>query len=201
MTIYNLKPKFQNLLRPTCNALAKIGVSANQVTLLALILSLITGLLIVKYDAQPWTFSLVPVILFVRMALNALDGMLAREHDMQTPLGAILNELGDVISDTAIYLPFALIDDAPKTLIIIAVVLAIITEMTGVLACQINAQRRYDGPMGKSDRAFVFGLLALLLAMGVPSAEWLGYIFWAMNIYLLVTIYNRIKGSLAESNL
>jgi CDP-diacylglycerol--glycerol-3-phosphate 3-phosphatidyltransferase len=35
------------------------------------------------------------------MALNAIDGMLAREHDMQSPLGAMLNELGDVLSDVA----------------------------------------------------------------------------------------------------
>lgn len=43
---------------------------------------------------------------FIRMALNALDGMLARECNQQTRLGAILNETGDVISDIALYLPF-----------------------------------------------------------------------------------------------
>jgi len=36
------------------------------------------------------------------MALNAIDGMLAREHHMQSKLGAILNELGDVVSDTVL---------------------------------------------------------------------------------------------------
>jgi phosphatidylglycerophosphate synthase len=39
------------------------------------------------------------------MALNALDGMLARECNQQTRLGAILNETGDVISDIALYFP------------------------------------------------------------------------------------------------
>lgn len=49
---------------------------------------------------------LLPIVLFIRMALNALDGMLARECNQQTRLGAILNETGDVISDIALYLPF-----------------------------------------------------------------------------------------------
>ena len=48
-----------------------------------------------------------PPVLLARMALNAVDGMLAREHAMQSALGAILNELGDVLSDTALYLPLA----------------------------------------------------------------------------------------------
>ena len=35
--------------------------------------------------------------------------MLAHEHGMESALGGILNELGDVVSDAALYLPFALI--------------------------------------------------------------------------------------------
>ena len=38
----------------------------------------------------------------------------------------------------------------------VIVVLTLVSEMTGVVAVQIGASRRYDGPMGKSDRAFVF---------------------------------------------
>ena len=50
---------------------------------------------------------LLPAVLFVRMALNAIDGMLAREHGQKSALGAFLNELCDVVSDAALYLPFA----------------------------------------------------------------------------------------------
>ena len=38
------------------------------------------------------------MVLFLRMALNAIDGMLAREFNQKTNLGAYLNELTDVIS-------------------------------------------------------------------------------------------------------
>ena len=38
MSIYTLKPKFQNLLRPLVRQLAAKGVTANQVTLIACLL-------------------------------------------------------------------------------------------------------------------------------------------------------------------
>ena len=40
MSIYALKPKFQNLLRPLVRQLAAISVTANQVTLIACLLSI-----------------------------------------------------------------------------------------------------------------------------------------------------------------
>ncbi len=104
MTLYQIKPLFQSLLRPTMFWLYKHHVTANHITLAALALSLLTGLLLML-AAQPILFLLLPIVL-IRMALNALDGMLARECNQQTRLGAILNETGDVISDIALYLPF-----------------------------------------------------------------------------------------------
>ncbi|MGI9628253.1 MAG: CDP-alcohol phosphatidyltransferase family protein, partial [Longimicrobiales bacterium] len=106
-----------------------------------------------------WPLLLLPAALLLRMALNALDGMMARQLDMQSMSGAFLNELGDVLSDAALYLPLAFVPGVSSTLIVIIVLLAALSEMTGVLAAQQGASRRYDGPMGKSDRAFVFGAL------------------------------------------
>ena len=45
MTIYDLKPTFQNLLRPLCKSLAKAGVTANQVTIAAAVMSILVGLI------------------------------------------------------------------------------------------------------------------------------------------------------------
>ncbi|MBM4208763.1 MAG: CDP-alcohol phosphatidyltransferase family protein [Gammaproteobacteria bacterium] len=96
-SIYDIKPAFQNLLRPITQRLAEKGVTANQVTIATLILSLIVGLALTAAGQHKAVFLLVPVVMLVRMALNAIDGMLAREHNMKSPLGAILNELCDVI--------------------------------------------------------------------------------------------------------
>ena len=198
-TIYDLKPRFQALLRPLVARLANRGITANQVTLAALALSMATGLL-TALAAQHWRWPLllVPAVLFIRMALNAIDGMLAREHAMQSHEGAILNELGDVIADAALYLPFAFIPGVCGSLVVIAVVMAIISEMTGVVAVQIGAQRRYDGPMGKSDRAFTFGLIGLLLGLGLRVHLLVNMVLAGVLILLGITIRNRARQALAE---
>ena len=196
-SIYNLKPKFQGLLRPLANLLARAGVSANDVTLFALALSFLTGGAIL-YSRSFRVLLLLPLVLFVRMALNAIDGMLAREHNQKTPLGAILNELGDVFSDAALYLPLATILPFDPLLMVLIVLFAVISEMTGVLGIQIGASRRYDGPMGKSDRAFVFGTLGLLLGLQLPIFHVVQPVLWIVLFLLLLTVVNRSRAALKE---
>ena len=197
-SIYDLKPRFQALLRPLVKSLAEAGVTANHVTIAAMIVSFIVGAAIVLFPAEKWLLLLMPLALFVRLALNAIDGMLAREYKMKSSLGAILNELGDVLSDTALYLPLGLVPGVNSIYIVAITILAIVSEMTGVVALQIGAQRRYDGPMGKSDRAFAFGLLCLLLGIGIQPAFWVDAILLITLGLLLVTIVNRARHALAE---
>ncbi len=132
-TIYDLKPRFQALLRPVANSLAHAGVTANGVTLAALGLSLAHGAWLAIAPQSRLPFLLLPVTLFIRMALNAIDGMMAREHGMASPSGAVLNELSDVVSDAALYLPFALVGGVNTPLVVLVVIAAIIGEMAGAL--------------------------------------------------------------------
>ncbi len=197
-SIYDLKPRFQQLLQPIVVVLANIGVTANQVTVFAAVLSVIVGIALYAAPGQPWVLLLVPVTLFVRMALNAIDGMLAREHNMQSSFGAVLNELGDIVSDIALYLPFAVIPGLNPVLVILIVIVAIISEMAGVVAVQIGASRRYEGPMGKSDRAFAFGLLAVLLFLGQNPDVWSDLYLGTCLLLLVLTVINRVKTALKE---
>lgn len=198
MTIYDLKPAFQNLLRPICRALARAGVTANQITVAALLGSIVIGLLFGLSPTSAWAAFLIPIWLFLRMALNAIDGLLAREHNMQSELGGILNELGDVISDIALYLPFALVPGISPLFVVTVVLLSVLTEMAGVVAVQIGASRRYDGPMGKSDRAFAFGLLALLLGIGLEPGWWANAGLVLVGILSAWTVVNRALKALNE---
>lgn len=197
-SVYDLKPAFQNLLRPLCRGLARVGVTANQVTVLAALMSIGVGAAIAWRPGARWPLLLVPAALFLRMALNAIDGMLAREHGQASRLGAVLNELGDVVSDAALYLPLALVPGFEPLLLVPAVVLAGLTEMTGVVATQIGASRRYDGPMGKSDRALVFGALCLALGLGVTRGPWISWLLGVVLALLLVTVINRARRAVAE---
>jgi len=198
MTIYDLKPAFQNLLRPSCRALANAGVTANQVTMAALLISVVVGALFALNPATRWAALLIPIWLFLRMALNAIDGMLAREHGMQSELGGFLNELSDVAADAALYLPFAMVAGVSPMLVVVTVILSLLTEMAGVVSVQVGASRRYDGPMGKSDRAFVFGLFGLLLGLGVNPGWWANAALLVVALLTMLTVYNRVTRGLQE---
>ncbi|KLO02189.1 membrane protein [Morganella morganii] len=200
MTIYDLKPKFQNLLRPVVARLFKAGITANQVTLAAMFLSLFTGFILILFP-DPRLFLILPPVLFIRMALNAIDGMLAREHHQKSRFGAILNELGDVISDTILYFPFVLLFPGSAIWILLILFLSVLTEFTGVLAQTIGASRRYDGPAGKSDRAFLFGALGLWAALFPASLDSVLFpvLFAVFAALLFLTCYHRIRRALQES--
>ena len=177
--------------------LARSGVTANQVTFITMLLSFVVGFSLWKFHAEHWPLLLLPIFLFIRMALNAIDGMLAREHDQKSALGAMLNELSDVLSDAALYLPFAVLPGISPMLMVWVVLLAVISEMSGVAAMQIGASRRYDGPMGKSDRAFVFGALALALWLGWMG-EWANWLLGVVLLLLVLTTLNRARKALQE---
>ena len=198
MTIYDLKPRFQALLRPLLKRFYDAGITANQVTLAALVASILVGIILV-ISPNPTLFIILPFFLFIRMALNAIDGLLAREYQQQSKLGALLNESGDIISDAALYLPFALLTGAIPWLIVLTVFLAVLSEFCGVLAQTIGTDRRYDGPMGKSDRAFLFGTYALVIAIWPQMLIWSWVVFSIASLLLLTTCFNRCYRALNQT--
>jgi CDP-diacylglycerol--glycerol-3-phosphate 3-phosphatidyltransferase len=197
MTLYALKPGFQALLRPIVATLAASGVSANQVTIAALAGSVLLGAGLVFSDDVRWFWLLAPWLL-LRMALNAIDGMLAREHDQRTPLGSYLNELADVLSDAALLAPFALVAPFNPAWVGAVILFAVVSEFAGVLGPNVGASRRYDGPMGKSDRALIIGVLGLWLGLGGSYPDWLAWLMPLMVLLLLITCVRRVKAGLRE---
>jgi len=196
-SIYSFKPAFQNLLRPLANSLARLGVTPNAVTLAAVALCVAQGVWLAVFPGSSWPLLFLPVTLFLRLALNAIDGMLAREHGMASPAGAILNELGDVVSDAVLYLPFAYIAGVNPSLVVVVVVTCIIAEMTGALAPLLGVERRYAGPFGKSDRAIAFGLLVVLLGLGLEPGGWTDLYLELLFALGVVTIINRARSIVA----
>lgn len=198
MSIYALKPKFQSLLRPLVRLLYRLGVTANQVTVFAALISVSIGLSLYWLPSPRICFLAIPIWFFLRMAMNAVDGMLAREFGQQSRLGGYLNELTDVISDSAMYLPFALIAPFNGFWIGTIIVLAALTEMTGVLGQVIGRTRQYQGPMGKSDRAFVFGALGLAVAIWPALPAWLGWLQVLLVVLLAWTVWRRLHAGLKD---
>jgi CDP-diacylglycerol--glycerol-3-phosphate 3-phosphatidyltransferase len=196
-SIYDLKPRFQRALQPMLATLAMAGITANQITVAAAVLSVGYGAAIAATAGAPILLLGLPVILLLRMALNAIDGMLAREFKQQSGLGLVLNELGDVVSDAALYLPLALVPSIDSALVVALVILALMSEFTGLLAVPLGRARNYAGPFGKSDRAVFFGAVAILAGFGAAGV-WLDLALAAGVVLSLTTIVNRARLELAS---
>ncbi|EZX19839.1 hypothetical protein V070_02099 [Staphylococcus aureus C0673] len=198
ISIYEIKPKFQQLLMPIVDWMRKIGMTPNQVTILALLLSIVTGIIISIFHENKWIYILMPIVMFVRMALNAIDGVMAKKYQMKSHLGLLLNELGDVISDLFLFIPFVFIAEDYGIGIMLFISLSIISEMAGVTVQVIGSSRRYDGPMGKSDRAFIIGFISFLIFVHLNIIPYLHFVFYVCSILMLINIYNRITNGLKE---
>ena len=190
MSVYQLKPKFQQLLLPLMRQLRDQKISPNHLTWAGMMISLIGGGILFIYPQTTW---LLAPILLLRMCLNALDGLMARTYNLESREGAILNELGDLVSDLGLYLPFFFHAEVPLLCLLGLGIALVVTEFSGVLTWAVDGKRAYEGPMGKSDRAVLLGAYGMLVSL-FPIA-----ITWATNLGVLiigamaVSMYNRLS--------
>lgn len=198
ISIYQLKPRFQALLRPLVGRLAAAGVTANGVTLAAMAVSIALGAGLFLWP-EPLAFLLLPLWMFLRMAFNAVDGMLAREYGQQSALGAYLNELSDVVSDAALYLPFVAIAPFGWGSVGAVIFLSAVSEMAGALGPMVGSPRQYDGPMGKSDRAFVFGALGLWLGLAGSLPGWALWLMPAVAVAIAINVFKRVRNGTRQA--
>ena len=194
-TLYRLKPQFQQLLRPIATTLAASGVRADAVTVGETLVSLALGAYLFTQAANPAAFLMLPLWLFLRMAANAVDGMIAREQG-PSRLGIYLNELCDVLSDAALYLPFAAVPPFGWPSVAAVVLLSMLAELAGALGALAGGRRRYEGPLGKSDRALAFGALGLWIGTSGTLPDWAFWIMPLLGLGLCATVVNRVRAGL-----
>ena len=196
ISIYKLKPKFQKLLMPLLKLLHNFGISPNFLTFFTILFSFFIGYLLFLGIDNKIYFLFVSIGLLFRMMLNALDGMMATTYNLKSKEGEVLNEIGDVLSDIAIYFPFIYFNSLSIELIIIFISLSVINEFCGLLAKSISGIRRYDGPMGKSDRAFFVGIICIILYFTNAVLVYLDYIFLFAIILMIISSFLRLTKSL-----
>ncbi len=198
ISTYKIKPKFQQMLMPLLKMLHGMGVKPNTLTLAAVLLSLSIGYVFWNTSEHHSYYLFVSIGLLARMMLNALDGMMARVYHLQSKLGEILNEVGDVVSDIVIFFPLIMFDELDMKLAITFISLSVVNEFCGVIAKVVSGKRRYDGPMGKSDRALLIGLLCIICYFTSDVLMYLNQIVGAASVLMVVSSYLRLKNALNE---
>jgi CDP-diacylglycerol--glycerol-3-phosphate 3-phosphatidyltransferase len=189
--LYAAKPWFVRRLKKIEDLLVGWNVSPDSLTVAAFVVSLCCGLFLALGGIldKPLLWLLVPPLGLVRLALNALDGSLARRKGIDRPFGEVMNELSDRLSDVALIGPLAF--TAPASLALTALAATLISSTAGLLGRAVLGDRISGGPMGKPDRVTVISLGALasgVLASPVPLETSL----WVILAGAVVTAAARV---------
>jgi CDP-diacylglycerol---glycerol-3-phosphate 3-phosphatidyltransferase len=192
--LYLQKGNFQKTVR----WMAGSWMIPNHATFLGCIFVMLTALsyyIGLSRSNYRWVLLLVPVFLFMRMAMNALDGMLAREYKLGTVSGELWNEGLDVIGDMVCYGIIYFTPGGPKTSLVLYLMLIWAAEFFGVLGKGMpGGARRYENvASGKPDRALWMGLLSLVLFFKPQFINYTAYYLGGLSMLMLLTCAVRIK--------
>ena len=164
MGMYAVKPRFRASLRALEARAITARIGADQVTLVGAIFAIGAALAVLLGALDPvWLLAVTPMVL-LRLACNALDGMIATDTGTARPLGQVYNEVSDRIGDSAILLAVTLRSGA-LTLGAVTLALVLLSSYVGTVAAAAGGSRQYGGVMGKADRMVVLALAAPVAAV------------------------------------
>lgn len=169
MGIYAIKPMFRRALAPLERALIRMGVSADLLTLFGVAFAGLAGAGVWLGQRDVAWLLLVPVCAFLRTACNALDGMVATSTGQDRPLGEVLNEGADRVSDIAMFLPLLAFPGISEALVACAVAAMMAASYLGLAVKAAGGPRVYRGVMGKPDRMLVVSIAAIVALWVEPS--------------------------------
>jgi phosphatidylglycerophosphate synthase len=97
----------------------------------------------------PWLLIAGPLLCYVRLWLNMLDGMVALASGKASPRGEILNDLPDRISDILIFVGVAHSGLCAIVCGYWAALFAVLTAYVGMFGQAVGVQREFSGVMAK----------------------------------------------------
>ena len=160
MGLYSIKPAFRNLLSGLLPFLKPIHPDI--LTWGAVVCSIGVGFLFTLAEAHRILFLAIPVLLFIRIALNALDGLLAQATGKARAFGEVLNEATDRLSDIAVLCGIAYSSLSSLAWGLPAIIAVLFSSYIGILGKAVGTNRQYGGILGKADRMLWIGLSCLV---------------------------------------
>ncbi|HUT89467.1 MAG TPA: CDP-alcohol phosphatidyltransferase family protein [Thermoguttaceae bacterium] len=192
--LYLGKGQFQKVVR----WMAGSWMTANMATVFGCVfIALAAAGFYLGLSVPPLRFLLlcVPLFLVMRMAMNALDGLLAREYKTGTVAGEIWNEALDVLGDTVCYGVLYFVDGGPRLSLAVFLLTIWAAEFFGVLGKSMpNGVRRHETVLGgKPDRAVWMSGLALLLFFRPSFLSYTHVYLGIVSGFVVLTSLIRIR--------
>lgn len=188
------------------DVMARMGLTPNQISVASVIISILgaaalLGTAHVGDGARAALLVTAAACAPLRLLFNMLDGMLAVEKGMHSPVGDLYNELPDRLADlfflAAAGYAVTPAHDLGPTLGWIAASLAVLTAYVRSLGGSNGVGLFFDGPMAKPRRMWVL-VIACLLSLAEPLLDWprgsvLGVALVVIALGSLVTVVVRLR--------
>jgi phosphatidylglycerophosphate synthase len=146
-------------------------IHPDTISYLSIVASALAALCLVRSSDSIGLLVAAPVLFYVRLWLNMLDGMVALAAGQASARGEILNDLPDRISDVLIFAGVAQSGLSSSTGGYWAAILALLTAYVGTLGQAVGVQREFSGVMAKPWR-----MVALHVGVWTEAARQAGWL-------------------------
>jgi phosphatidylglycerophosphate synthase len=131
------------------------GVHPDVISYLSIVASALAAVCFWQASLYPWLLIIGPLLCYLRLWLNMLDGMVALAAKKASPRGEILNDLPDRISDVLIFAGVAHSGLCSSVAGYWAAIFALLTAYVGTLGQAVGTRREFSGVMSKPWRMVV----------------------------------------------
>jgi phosphatidylglycerophosphate synthase len=140
----------------------RLGISADAISYFSIVAAAGAAFCFLRSAQYPWLLIVAPLLCFLRLWCNMLDGMVALAGGTASRRGEILNDLPDRISDVVIFVGAAHSGWMHPLIGYWAAILSLGTAYIGTLGQAVGGRREFGGIMSKPWRMVVLGLGAWL---------------------------------------
>ncbi len=182
-----------NIFRATAqwatSVAVKRGISPDAISYLSIVAAALAAFCFLRAGEHPELLLFAPLICYLRLWLNMLDGMIALAANKASPRGEILNDLPDRISDILIFSGLALSGYVRAEFAWLGAIFAVLTAYVGLMGQAVAGKREFGGIMSKPWRMVVLHIGA-----------WIAYLYpvRALDAACLIIIAGCIQTMLVR---
>ncbi|SFC36195.1 archaetidylinositol phosphate synthase [Halobiforma haloterrestris] len=180
MTLDQLRPYISPFLDPFVAGFDRVGLTPNGVSVLAFGTAILAGAaFLLGGRADPIWYVAGAVLVFLNGWLDIIDGALAREQDVASAAGDLLDHVLDRYADIVVIGGLAA-GIADYFLGFLAVTGVVMTSYLGTQAQAVGLERVYGGAVGRADRLAIIGFVGFLAYPFTGTYGGWGLIGWLL---------------------
>lgn len=185
MTLDQFRSVADRLLEPFVTLSSRLGLSPDAISVLAFLSAAAAGGVYYVAGETPILYLVGAVLVGLNGALDLLDGAVAREQDVDSKAGDLLDHVLDRYADIVIIAGLAA-GIGSYLLGFVAVTGVLMTSYLGTQAQAVGLDRVYAGMLGRADRLALIGIVTGIAAIVQPTAAGFGPIGWLLVLFAVV---------------